>query len=88
VPRRRSGLNSAAATGGLESVPDVTGLIDFSRPVAVLFVAVLHGIPDRDDPAGIARGAGIRWIANWRRLASGGWSESAAGNSPDQRART
>jgi hypothetical protein len=35
--------------------PDVTGLIDFSRPVAVLFVAVLHGIPDRDDPAGIAR---------------------------------
>ena len=33
--------------------PGVTGLIDFSRPVAVLFVAVLHGIPDRDDPAGI-----------------------------------
>ncbi len=35
--------------------PDVTELIDFSRPVAVLFVAVLHGIPDRDDPAGIVR---------------------------------
>jgi benzoate-CoA ligase family protein len=33
--------------------PGVTGLIDFSRPVAVLFVAVLHGIPDADDPAGI-----------------------------------
>jgi len=40
---------------GLVAHPDVTGLIDFSRPVAVLFVAVLHGIPDRDDPAGIVR---------------------------------
>jgi hypothetical protein len=28
-------------------------LIDFSKPVAVLFVAVLHGIPDAGDPAGI-----------------------------------
>jgi hypothetical protein len=35
--------------------PGVTALIDFSRPVAILFVAVLHGIPDRDDPAGIVR---------------------------------
>lgn len=33
--------------------PDVTALIDFSRPVAVLALAVLHGIPDRDDPVGI-----------------------------------
>ena len=40
---------------GILTHPDVTGLIDFSRPVAVLFVAVLHGIPDRDDPAGIVR---------------------------------
>ena len=40
---------------GILADPDVTGLIDFSRPVAVLFVAVLHGIPDRDDPAGIVR---------------------------------
>ena len=38
---------------GLLAHPDLTGLIDFSQPVAVLFVAVLHGIPDRDDPAGI-----------------------------------
>jgi O-methyltransferase involved in polyketide biosynthesis len=29
------------------------GFIDFSRPVAVLFVAVLHFIPDSDDPSGI-----------------------------------
>ena len=40
---------------GILAHPGVTGLIDFSRPVAVLFVAVLHGIPDRDDPAGIVR---------------------------------
>jgi S-adenosyl methyltransferase len=40
---------------GILTHPDVTGLIDFSQPVAVLFVAVLHGIPDRDDPAGIVR---------------------------------
>ena len=40
---------------GILAHPDVSGLIDFSQPVAVLFVAVLHGIPDRDDPAGIVR---------------------------------
>jgi hypothetical protein len=33
--------------------PDVTGLIDFSRPVAVLLVAILHFIRDSEDPAGI-----------------------------------
>lgn len=35
--------------------PDVGRLIDFSRPVATLFVSVLHGIPDNDDPWGIVR---------------------------------
>ena len=40
---------------GILAHPSVSGLIDFSQPVAVLFVAVLHGIPDRDDPAGIVR---------------------------------
>jgi S-adenosyl methyltransferase len=32
--------------------PDVTRLIDFSRPVGLLMVAVLHFVPDSDDPAG------------------------------------
>ncbi|GAA4624290.1 SAM-dependent methyltransferase [Actinoallomurus vinaceus] len=32
---------------------DVTSLIDFSRPVGVLMVAVLHYVFDEDDPAGI-----------------------------------
>jgi hypothetical protein len=40
--------------------PDVTRLIDFSQPLAVLFVAVLHGIPDEAGPAGIVRAVGER----------------------------
>jgi SAM-dependent methyltransferase len=32
---------------------DVTRLLDFSQPVAVLLNAVLHFVPDSDDPAGI-----------------------------------
>jgi SAM-dependent methyltransferase len=33
--------------------PDVVNLLDFSQPVAVLMITVLHFIPDTDDPAGI-----------------------------------
>ncbi|MEV5414060.1 SAM-dependent methyltransferase [Thermopolyspora sp. NPDC052614] len=33
--------------------PDVTALIDFDRPVAVMLVALLHLIPDEDDPDGL-----------------------------------
>ncbi|MEV0131031.1 SAM-dependent methyltransferase [Dactylosporangium sp. NPDC050688] len=35
--------------------PEVTDLLDFSEPVGVLMVAVLHFIGDADDPAGILR---------------------------------
>ena len=35
------------------SNPRVRNLIDFSRPVAVLFVATLHFVSDDEDPAGI-----------------------------------
>jgi hypothetical protein len=41
--------------GKIFADPDVGRLIDFSEPVATLFVAVLHGIPDNDDPWGIVR---------------------------------
>ncbi|MGH3382695.1 MAG: SAM-dependent methyltransferase [Actinoallomurus sp.] len=37
------------------SHPEMVSFIDFSRPVAVLSVAVLHFIPDSDDPSGIVR---------------------------------
>jgi hypothetical protein len=33
--------------------PDVVRLIDFSQPVGVLCVAVLHLVPDAEDPWGI-----------------------------------
>lgn len=35
------------------AAPGLAGLIDFSRPVAVLFVAVLHFVRDEEDPYGI-----------------------------------
>jgi hypothetical protein len=61
--------------------PDVARLIDFREPVGVLCVAVLHLVPDAEDPAGIARAAAWcfpsspatairkRWpnCARWRR---------------------
>ena len=33
--------------------PDVAGLLDFSQPVAVLLVAVLHFVSDEEDPVGL-----------------------------------
>jgi SAM-dependent methyltransferase len=33
--------------------PDVRKLLDFDQPIAVMIVAVLHFLPDQDDPAGI-----------------------------------
>lgn len=35
--------------------PGVAGLLDFTRPVAVLAIGVLHFVPDADDPTGILR---------------------------------
>jgi hypothetical protein len=41
--------------GKIFADPDVGRLIDFSQPVTTLFVSVLHGIEDNDDPWGIVR---------------------------------
>jgi len=38
---------------GILADPQVRGLIDFGRPVCVLLVAILHFVPDTDDPAGL-----------------------------------
>ncbi|HEX3787105.1 MAG TPA: SAM-dependent methyltransferase [Pseudonocardiaceae bacterium] len=35
------------------AAPGVAGLLDFSRPVAVLALAILHFLPDTDDPYGM-----------------------------------
>jgi hypothetical protein len=40
---------------GLLADPDLRGLLDFSQPVAVLLVAVLHFIADAEDPVGLVR---------------------------------
>jgi hypothetical protein len=37
---------------------EITGLLDFSRPVCVLLLAILHFVPDAEDPASLV--AGIR----------------------------
>jgi hypothetical protein len=36
--------------------PEVTSLLDFDQPIAVMMVAVLHFVPDSDDPASIIAG--------------------------------
>ena len=38
------------------AAPQVRGLLDFTQPIAFLLVAVLHFVPDEQDPAGIVRG--------------------------------
>jgi hypothetical protein len=40
-------------TEALLGHPQVRGLLDFDRPMAVLLVAMLHQVPDEADPAGI-----------------------------------
>jgi hypothetical protein len=35
--------------------PETKRLLDFSQPIAVLMFAVLHFVPDEDDPAGVIR---------------------------------
>ncbi|ELP66000.1 SAM-dependent methyltransferase [Streptomyces sp. WI04-05B] len=40
--------------------PRVTGLINFTQPVACLLVSVLHCIPDDDDPSGLIRRVAAR----------------------------
>ncbi|MDF3301762.1 SAM-dependent methyltransferase [Streptomyces tropicalis] len=59
--------------------PDTRELIDFDRPVAVIFSAVLHHVNDEEDPAGIVR--------HWRdHVPSGSYffvSHFRSGNNPE-----
>jgi len=56
--RMSDNKNVAVIPADLRDVGDVlaqaAGLLDFSQPVGLLFIAVLHNIVDADDPAGIA----------------------------------
>lgn len=47
-------------TEAIWSHDEVKRLIDPTEPVGVLFVSVLHCIPDRDDPAGVVRRAAAK----------------------------
>ncbi|MEU4798298.1 SAM-dependent methyltransferase [Streptomyces sp. NPDC023327] len=67
-------------TDGIMSHPEVERLIDFTQPVAALFVSVLHCIPDEDDPAGL-----IRRVAD--RLAPGSFLVVCQLVSEDQKTR-
>jgi S-adenosyl methyltransferase len=57
--------------------PAVTALIDWSQPVAIALVAVLHFVPDEADPAGI--------IAMFReRMAAGSYLILSHGATPER----
>lgn len=43
--------------------PDTTALIDFSQPVAILFMAVLHFVRDEENPGRIVRAFGEQMAA-------------------------
>lgn len=62
--------------------PTVRGLLDLSRPTAVLMVAVLHFVPDEDDPAGL--------VARFRKAVPAGsylaLSHATAGERADRAA--
>ncbi|CAM5642386.1 SAM-dependent methyltransferase OS=Streptomyces tendae OX=1932 GN=F3L20_17160 PE=4 SV=1 [Streptomyces tendae] len=64
---------------GIRGHPDTQELIDFDRPVAVMFSAILHHVNDEEDPAGIVR--------HWRdRVPSGSYffvSHFRSGNNPE-----
>jgi SAM-dependent methyltransferase len=52
----KSVVSVAADLRDVEEVLAAAGkLLDFTQPVALLFIASLHNIPDADDPAGIVR---------------------------------
>ncbi len=56
------GINQATVVQGdlrrpqeILAEPGIRELLDFEQPIAVLMFAVLHFVPDSDDPAGIIR---------------------------------
>src|SRR6266508_317816 len=67
--------------------PEVQGLFDRARPVAVLVVSVLHFIPDSDDPAGIVSRLGDELVSGsylvLSHVTSDGKPHNTAGASPD-----
>lgn len=68
--------------------PQVLDLLDFSEPVAVLTVAVLHFVPDEADPAGILRRIGDSLVAgSFLVLSHLGPERTEEGRAAQERAR-
>jgi hypothetical protein len=68
--------------------PEVLDLFDFTEPVAVLTVAVLHFVPDDADPEGILRSLGEPLVAGSHLVVSHlGPDPSPAGRAAQERAR-
>lgn len=65
--------------GSTLALATATGLIDLSEPIAVLLVAVLHFVPDTDDPASI--------IDRYRQAMAPGSCLVICHASPDQQPR-
>ncbi|GAA3446643.1 SAM-dependent methyltransferase [Planomonospora venezuelensis] len=64
---------------GILQAPEVTGLVDFSEPVGVLLVGVLHFVTDEEDPAGIVRAFRDRMAPGSHLLLSHAMAESDPG---------
>jgi SAM-dependent methyltransferase len=68
--------------------PEVLDLIDFSRPVAVLTVAVLHFVSDSDDPRSIVGRLGAALVpGSYLVLSHVGPDESPEGRAGQEAAR-
>jgi SAM-dependent methyltransferase len=68
--------------------PDVLQLLDFSEPVAVLTVAVLHFVPDSLDPAAILGRIGDALVSgSFLVLSHAGPDVTEAGRAQQERAR-
>ncbi|HEX5201919.1 MAG TPA: SAM-dependent methyltransferase [Actinoplanes sp.] len=68
--------------------PDVLRLIDFSEPVAVLTVAVLHFVPDSADPAGILKRLGDSLVSgSYLVLSHAGPEPTPEGREAQERVR-
>jgi len=61
--------------GAILDHPDTRRVLDFSEPVGVLMVAVLHFVPDHDDPAGIVGRVLSRFPAGSRLVISHGTAD-------------
>ncbi|GII04682.1 SAM-dependent methyltransferase [Planobispora takensis] len=56
--------------------PRITGLLDFSRPVGLLLVGVLHFVTEEEDPAGIVRAFRDRMVPGSHLALSHGMADS------------